>query len=414
MAPAQANDHAQRLLGRVTHAIEAFGAALRGGPQGAPAPADPAGFFPVALIHLPINPTLAPIAMLEPDPLDGRSREAAERVVGAYHAAMAVHRAAAPSMWAAIEGKHAAFFTAVRKRDVPSVQQTLVRLFNTPLIWGLGRVHPDTPAHIRAGQPEGVQIQVTDALVSLAEATGAARITSIEQQGVDAHLAALHVDVNALLAAVVERTGLEPGMPETGENYGCLIAGRKVSIDSLVHAYTAYRLNQLGVKPDDRIVEIGGGYGCLAYVCRRNGCGDYTIVDLPWVNVLQGYVLVMSLPPGSVSLFGEKDAPVKVRPFWEFGGLANRSVDVVINTDSLPEIGEATGRQYLADIARMIRRYFLSINQEAMAEYPGVGRQLHVNGLAAEQPGLRLLHRQRYWMRQGYVEEVFAPVEPTA
>ena len=378
----------------------------------APAPAgspDPAPFFPVALMHLPMAPVLAPIVMLDADAPDERSMHAARRVIDAWHAAMQSAQAPAPSMWGAIEEQHAEFFAAVRKRDVAAVQKTLARLFHTHLIWGLGRVHPLTPVHIAQGQPEGVQIQVTDALVSLAEATGAARITCIEQQGVPAHLDALRVDVDALLDAVIERARLALDMPAAGGNYGCTIAGRQVSIDSLVHAYTPYRLRQLGVQPRERIVEIGGGYGCLAYVVRRNGFEDYTIVDLPWVNLLQGYVLMMTLPPEDVSLFGEPERAVKVRPFWDFASLGNRSVDVVINTDSLPEIGQETGRRYIADIARVIRHYFLSINQEAMVEYPGVGHQLHVNGMVAEEPRLQLLHRQRYWMRQGYVEEVFAP-----
>jgi hypothetical protein len=402
---------AHSLLQRVTRAIEKMSIAWHG-PQGPRS--DRGENFPAVLMHLPIDPVLAPIAMLDFDPANERSRDAAARVIDAYHAAMRTPKSPAPSMWAGIEAQQAAFFTAVRDRDVPAVQQTLARLFHTHLIWGLGRVHPDTPVHIRGGQPEGVQIQVTDALVSLGEATGAARITSIEQRGVDAHLAALRVDITALLAAVVERTGLRLDMPEAGGNYGCLIDGRRVSIDTLVHGYTAYRLRELGIDPAARIVEIGGGYGCLAYVCRLNGFADYTIVDLPWVNLLQGYLLIMSLPPDSVSLFGEPDRPVKVRPFWEFGALPDRSVDVVINTDSLPEIGEETGRQYITDIARVIRGYFLSINQEAMAPYPGIGPQLHVNGLAAEEPRLRLLHRHRYWMRQGYVEELFAPADRAA
>lgn len=405
--------HTPSRLGRVGRAIEKLGVALRRGPnpvgQRGPGPIDLSPYFPVALIHPVINPPLAPIVMLDPDLADARSHEATGRVVDAYHAAMQGSQAASPSMWAAIEAQHAKFFTAVHARDLMTVQQTLARLFHTPLIWGLGRVHPETPIHIRAGQPQGVQIQVTDALVSLAEATGASRITSIEQEGVDRHLAALQRDIDSLLAALVERTGLEVDMPEAGANYGCRIAGRHVSIDTLVHAYTAYRLRQLGVEANERIVEIGGGYGCLAYVCRRNGYADYTIVDLPWVNLIQGYLLIMSLPPDSVSLYGEADRPVKVRPFWEFGGLADRSVDVVVNTDSLPEIGEETGRRYIADIARVTRRCFLSINQEATTEYPGVGRQLYVNGLCGEEPRLRLLHRHRYWMRQGYVEELFVP-----
>lgn len=411
MATAQGNGDARSLSSRVSHALEVFGAALRGDRLSVPVPVDLAKFFHAALMHVPTDPALAPTVILDPDPPSGRSMEAAGRVVDAYHAAMRTPGVASPSMWASIEASHEVFLTAVRARDLPTIQQTLARLFHSYLIWGLGRVHPDTPDHVRAGEPDGLQIQVTDALVCLAEATGAGRITCLEQQGIDAHLAALTVDLPALLEALVQRTGLDVAMPEVGGNYGCLIGDRKVSIDSLVHAYTAYRLKQLGVASAERLVEIGGGYGCLAYVCHRNGFSDYTIVDLPWVNLVQGYMLIMSLPPGSISLFGEPDAPVKVRPFWEFGTLADRSVDVVINTDSLPEIGEETARQYITDIARVVRKYFLSINQEAMTEYAGVGHQLHVNALAAGAP-LRLLHRHRYWMRQGYVEELFAPVNP--
>lgn len=404
-------------LKRVGDAIRTLKAALRNGSRPVRAPVTPfdlAPYFPVAVVHPPLLCSLAPIVVRDPDAADTRSQEAVRRVVDAYHAAMKVFSAPAPSMWARIEARHRDTLNAVRARNLPVVLQTLTRLFDTPLIWGLGRVHPDTPGHIRSGQPEGVQIQITDALVSLAEATGAARLTSIELEGLDRHLAALHRDLDALLTAVVEHTGLEVAMPEAGANYGCRIAGHHVSIDSLVHAYTAYRLRQLGARSHERIVEIGGGYGCLAYICHRNGYGDYTIVDLPWVNLIQGYLLIMSLPPSSVSLFGEPDRAVKVQPFWEFGNLADRSVDVVINTDSLPEIGGETARRYIADIARVTRRCFLSINQEATTVYPGVGRQLHVNALCAEERRLRLLHRQRYWMRQGYVEEVFAPADRDA
>jgi len=387
-----------------------FAPAPPSAPPPSPVAVAAAPFFPLALMHVPIEPALAPIVMLEPDADDERSRAAVRRVVDAYLAAMRAPRAPAPSMWAAIEGQHAEFLARVRARDLAAVRATLARLFATPLIWGLGRVHPDSAMHIRTGHADGtagVQIQIADALVSLAEAIGVARVTCVEQHGVETHLLALKTDIAALLSAIVARSGLEVEMPRLGGNYGCTIGARQVSIDSLVHAYTAYRLRQLGVAPGERVVEIGGGYGCLAHVMRRNGFGDYTIVDLPWVNILQGYVLIMSLPPGDVSLFGEPDAPVKVRPFWDFAAMADRSVDVVINTDSLPEIGEETARGYIAGIGRVARHGFFSINQEAMSHYPGVGPQQCVNALAAAEPRLQLRHRHRYWMRQGYVEEWF-------
>jgi hypothetical protein len=370
---------------------------------------DPDKLFPIALMHVALNATLAPVVVLDFDAVDDRSRTAAARAVAAYRAAMAAPEAPAPSMWRGVEEQHAAFLTAARAGDVETALDSLRRMFHMHLVWGLGRVHPQTPVDLASGETAGLQIQLADALVSLGEATGASLITNIEQQGREVHFAALRVDLDALLSAVITRTGLDVDMPAAGGLYGCVVAGRRVTIDTLVHAYTAYRLKQLGVGGGERIVEIGGGYGCLSHSCRRNGFSDYTIFDLPWVNVLQGYFLIMTLGAEEVSLFGEPDRPVKVRPFWEFAALADRSVDVVINTDSLPEIGAETARKYIAGIARVTRRCFLSINQEAMMDYPGVGRQQHVNGLVAREPGLRLLHRHRYWMRQGYVEEIFAP-----
>lgn len=372
---------------------------------------DPAPFFPVALMHMPMHPASPPVVVRERDAADGRSRAACERVVDAYLAASAAAEQAAPSMWASLEDRQSAFLQAVRARDVATVQQTLAGLFHDDLVTGLGRVHRLMPIHIAEGKPRGMQLQVVDALVSLAEATSVSRVTCIEQQGVTAHINALAIDPDSVLTGIVERTGLALEMPPVGGNYGCRIGGRDVSIDSLVHAYTPYRLRQLGAGAGDRLVEIGGGYGCLAYICSRNGFADYTIVDLPWVNLLQGYLLIMALGADAVSLYGEPERAVKVRPFWEFFALPPRSVDVVINTDSLPEIGEETARRYIDGIARVTRRCFLSINQEAMVNWPGVGRQQYVNGLVAEEPGLRLRHRQRYWMRQGYVEEVFEPAE---
>ena len=58
----------------------------------------------------------------------------------------------------------------------------------------------------------------------------------------------------------------------------------------------------------------------------------------------------------------------------------------------------------------MTRTAFLSVNQEAKAYVPGVGPQQCVAELVDEAGGFERVSRQRYWMRQGYVEEVYRPV----
>jgi hypothetical protein len=76
----------------------------------------------------------------------------------------------------------------------------------------------------------------------------------------------------------------------------------------------------------------------------------------------------------------------------------------------MPEMGEATARAYVRDIRRIARRLFLSINQEAGVQYGDIGRQGWVREFVESEGGYRCLSRNRWWMRQGYVEEVFEPI----
>jgi hypothetical protein len=82
--------------------------------------------------------------------------------------------------------------------------------------------------------------------------------------------------------------------------------------------------------------------------------------------------------------------------------------DVLVNSDSLPEMGRDSAARYLPHIRRVVRKAFLSINQEAKAAVPGVGTQNCVRELIDAAGGFVCRSRQRFWMRQGYVEEVYA------
>jgi hypothetical protein len=129
---------------------------------------------------------------------------------------------------------------------------------------------------------------------------------------------------------------------------------------------------------------------------------------LPWVNALQGYFLIMALPPGAVRLYGETGGDVAVLPHWCVRSLPDGSVDHMVNSDSMPEMGVETARDYVRQISRLLRGggLFLSINQEGKGANADVGPQNWVAELIAEHGGFRAASRQRGWMRQGYVEEV--------
>ena len=85
--------------------------------------------------------------------------------------------------------------------------------------------------------------------------------------------------------------------------------------------------------------------------------------------------------------------------------MADDSFDVVVNCDSLPEMGRATALSYLGEVRRLAPR-FLSINQE-VGKVHGGAPQNRVADLVGEAGGLRLASRHRHWMEQGYLAEVF-------
>ena len=360
------------------------------------------------LLHSPLGARVAPAA-LPPEPTDDdpRDRAAAERVVAAYRRAMRDRfEPPTPSMWDRITREKGDFLTALAGGDVPAVQRALARMFVTDLTWGLGQTHPSHVGLLRSPGPTHLHLTFTDKLLCLAEAVGAARLTSIHQEPTE-HLRPLDRDLDHLYEAAAAKLGFDPAFPAVGCAFGFRVAGRLATIDGLTHAYTGRRLRQLDA---DTGFEIGGGYGCLALRARRAGVQRYAIFDLPWVNALQGYFLIRTLPEGTVRLYGESTGDVRVLPYWALENEPEKSCDGAVNTDSLPEMGRATAAGYLPQIRRAARRFFLSINQEAKAGVPGVGEQNCVAELVEEAGGFAVLSRQRYWLRQGYVEEVFRPV----
>jgi hypothetical protein len=361
------------------------------------------------LMHHPAFAKYPPNWVAEPDMEDARSLAAAERVVAAYQRASSKARAQDSGMWTHAERNNADFLRSLKDGDVQDVRRRLARLFRSSLINGLGRFHESMPEQIRA-QPIGnrVQLQFTDVLVSLAEGASAGRVTSVEQDA-EGHARSLDVCHDSLLHEIEIRTGLNLAFPEVCGAFGCLIAGKRVAIDSIVHSYTVHRLGQLGVEKTCRVAEIGGGYGCLSGLFGRRGIAEYSIYDLPWVNALQGYFLIMAFPETSIRLYGESTGKIAVLPFNEFFSLPSKCVDVVINTDSLPEIGPECARAYVRKIEQVAGRFFFSINQEAKAPVESFGPQLCVTELVREVSNMTCRSRQRYWMRPGYVEEVFIP-----
>lgn len=140
----------------------------------------------------------------------------------------------------------------------------------------------------------------------------------------------------------------------------------------------------------NRICEIGGGVGHLAYYLTRLGFSDISIVDLPTVSVSQMYFLGTNLPKHNIKLLEPKQ-------------FESQNYDLVVNVDSFVEMNKDVALEYLRTMKKGTR--LLSINHERIF-YDEPEDKFTVSGLA-EKAGLRKLSRDLFWLRKGYVKEYY-------
>jgi len=255
-----------------------------------------------------------------------------------------------------------------------------------------------------------VVLMVKDKLVSLAEAVGALAVENPEQgpYGVN-----LHCDSGELVDRIAERIGIAITPPDIDGGLLKLETGRGLFNDRDANAiYTAWLMKGILGNGRRRICEIGGGSGRVAYWCHQLGLTSYTIIDLPHINVVQGYYLLKSLPGDSVLLYGESQPSetaglLQILPAHAIAEIREPSFDAVLNQDSFPEID----REIVADYLRWMRTTcigpLVSINQESSPPRRDGKPQLSVPEVVREVGGFTLEQRWPYWLRKGYIVELY-------
>ncbi len=240
-----------------------------------------------------------------------------------------------------------------------------------------------------------------DGLATLAEAIGALPYEHPAMQyGQNIHLA-----IAELTDAIERKLGFPINRPDVMGIYGIGRDGGVIDIRVPDDAYCAYRMRLVcGEISNTRFIEVGGGSGGMALFALRAGATHWPIVDLPIVNVVQGFFLIKCLGENAVRLFGEDNpsAAVEALPYWEFFDRA-RDYSVVFNRTSLPEIPRDRVDEYLAEIEAR-GASLLSINYEA-----GAPATLNLHQHIAGRGKLECRFRHPYWIRKGYVEELFMP-----
>ncbi len=250
-----------------------------------------------------------------------------------------------------------------------------------------------------------------DKLISLAEAVGAIPCENPEQGqwGENSRISEMTLveKIEQSIGISIAPPDIDGGLFKIGEG------AHRFGERDCNAIYTAWLMR--GILPKNTnvsVCEIGGGVGRLAFWSTILGCTNYTLIDLPHINVLQGFYLIKTLPDAKVSLYSEdyqndgRDVRVQVMPSFAHSQLSQNSFDLVINQDSFPEIHSSIVNDYLAWI-KLSTKLFLSINHESKPNSINGILQNNVSELIVNVGGFIRRTRQPYWPRKGYVCELY-------
>jgi len=318
--------------------------------------------------------------------------------------------ASPPSLWDEQALARRDFIRALETRDVQALRAAFSDLFGGVLLNGMAHGSSLFAEETANPYERGFfGLRTLDCLLALAEARGVKAVANFAQAKLPRLMADLQPDVAALSAALEEELGFSLDMPAAGAPYLADFGGRRLAPDVLRHGYVAARLGELGLGRNDPILEIGGGFGMLAFLAARAGLGPYAILDLPFVGAIQYGWLGAVLGPNRVGgAHGQQSGPgsvTLVAPGSLLREPGTQHWSMVVNCDSLPEIPADIARAYLRAM-RGRTPYFLSINQEAEKPHNGIA-QNRVLSLTQEVGGFRRVYRFRHWLEQGYVEELY-------
>ena len=135
--------------------------------------------------------------------------------------------------------------------------------------------------------------------------------------------------------------------------------------------YNLHQLANLASAPTT-ILEIGAGFGGLAHLCRKKFENlKYVIVDIPSSLAVSSYFL--DTLGYKVCLYGEysnldasiEDYDCVLLPPKEILNVKDRSMDLVVNVNSLTEMPTAIRAFYLEQIARVCKLFFYADNADS-------------------------------------------------
>lgn len=316
-------------------------------------------------------------------------------------------------IWNRIErGHHQKLIRTLMDKEPEPLSRLLSEMYHEEFLLGIDQNRIATDEAFAADTEATVLLtHIKDRLVGLGEAIGCLPVENPEAGRWGKNI---FVDIDDLVERIEAAMGIPIAPPDVGVGrYGLQTSRGIFGYRDTQALFTAWRVKELVKKIANPFVcEIGAGLGKVAYYCHLFGIRNYTIIDLPQVNVFQGYFLQKSLPGERVALYGEGDRAsamegLRVYPSWAFSAVKDDSFDLVFNQDSLPEMGREVALNYVSEIRKKSRGRFLSINHESEAAITATDSHPVIFGLIEEVGGYERIYRMPFWLRRGYTEELY-------
>ena len=345
---------------------------------------------PYSQLDLNVYPRSSPSTSSVEDALVGR-------IIDAYHHS-ADRDHYGDELWREIGERHTDIHDALMRFDRDAVTQILRHPDTNFLFYGYEYTYAGAPLW-EPGSARQLAERSKDVLVRLAEALSLLPVENPEATplwGTNVHL-----PTEEIVGRIEQRLRVELTIEPVQSGFMGLAVGDRLLNDRMLQgAYYAHRVRQLlDSRTGQRILEIGAGLGYSAYYAHQMGLRDYTIVDLPMTNVAQAYFLGRMLGPDRVLLEGEREPDaasnmIKIRTPSLLDD--THAFDLVLNADSLTEVGATLAFEYVKRIFDM-SDLLLSINHEAnqycVAELFDGNDEFEIG-------------RFPFWLRTGYVEEI--------
>lgn len=326
-----------------------------------------------------------------------------ERLLRAYHKSIkdestSILKREKEDLWTGlIRNELPDLIKAIEKNDAKGLSDFLLH-FGNSFVW-FGGITTCIDGYNRNLDLNHVALTYYDKLICLAEYLGVIQFENPESGPWGKNL---QLDINIVVDKIEQHLGISISPPLGAIHTDGLETSKGLfhyrHINSL---YSAVRLKELNPL-NQPCLEFGGGLGITALYASKLGIKNYTMLDLPITCLLAGNYLLNSMKPEDVCLYGEVMGinQIKLLPYWECLKLQPNYFQTTLNQDSFPEIDDTLLKEYLNQIKRVTNDNFLSINHEYF--YPRT-----VNSFVNNWTQFKKIYRSKYWIREGYIEELW-------